>query len=46
MAIEGIDPYFATPPAATPPPEETPAPAQEPEVVTEENTGNTIDTSA
>ncbi|MBN2351806.1 MAG: hypothetical protein JXD23_04480 [Spirochaetales bacterium] len=46
MAIEGIDPYFAIPPAATPPPEEKPAPAQEQEVITEENTGNTIDTTA
>jgi hypothetical protein len=46
MAVEGIDPYFVTPPAATPPPAETPAPAPEPEVITEENTGTTIDTSA
>ncbi len=46
MAIEGIDPYYVTPPAQTPPPEAAPAPAPEPEVVTETNTGNTIDTSA
>ncbi len=46
MAIEGIDPYYVTTPAQTLPPEETPAPAPEPEVITETNTGNTVDTSA
>jgi hypothetical protein len=46
MPVEGIDPYYVTPTAATPPPEETPAPPPEPEVITEENTGKTIDTTA
>jgi hypothetical protein len=46
MAVEGIDPYFITPPAPTPPPEETPAPPPEPEVISEDTTGTTVDTTA
>ena len=45
MAIEGIDPYSPPMPATPAPAETTPAPA-EPEVITEDNTGSTIDTTA
>ena len=48
MPIEGIDPYSTTQPVAPPPAEETPPPESEPEpeVISEESTGNTIDTTA
>jgi hypothetical protein len=48
MAIEGVDPYFSVPPASAPPVEETPPQEteREREVITEESTGNEIDTTA
>lgn len=48
MAIEGVDPYFSVPPVSAPPVEETPTQETEPEreVITEESTGNEIDTTA
>jgi hypothetical protein len=46
MPVDGIDQYSTFTPPQAPPPQEAPAPAKETEVVTEENVGKNVNTSA
>jgi hypothetical protein len=46
MSVEGIDQYSTYTPPQAPPPQEAPPPEKEAEVVTEENVGKNVNTTA